>query len=91
MSNSKNVVDAIPEGDQGLGQSEVNHSILGLIWNVETNELGIPCSISDDSQAPTRQSLLSVAAKVYDPLGIVSPVLLPVKAMLQEKNHSRLG
>ena len=54
VSNSKNVVDAVPEGDQGLGQSEVDHSILGLSWNVETDELGIPCSIPGDSQAPTR-------------------------------------
>ena len=85
VSNSKNVVDVIPEGDQGLGQSEVNHSILGLSYNVETDELGIPCSIPDDSQAPTQQSLLSVAAKVYDPLGIVSPVLLPVLRQCSKK------
>ena len=89
VSNSKAVINSIPEVDRGLDQSESNHSILGLKWNVQTDELGIPCSIPDDSQVPTRRSLLSMAAKVYDPLGIVSPVLLPVKAMLQTK--TKLG
>ena len=90
MSKSKNVVDAIPEGDQGLGQSEVNHSILSLSWNVEIDELGIPCSIPDNSQAPTQRSLLSVAAKVYDSLGNFS-CSTSCEGNAQRKNHSSLG
>ena len=38
VSNSKTVVSSFPEEDQGLGQSEFNHSILGLNWNVQTDE-----------------------------------------------------
>ena len=85
VSNSKAVNDSIPENEHGLGETKDNHSILGLKWNVLKDELAIPSSCQNVSKAPTRRSLLSAAAQVYDPLGIVCPVLLPVKVMLQSK------
>ena len=40
---------------------------------------------------PTRRGILSVVSSVYDPLGFVSPFLLPAKKILQELCQEPLG
>ena len=45
--------------------------------NVETNVI-------------TKRSILSVAAKIYDPLGLISPVTLRLKQMFQELCKSKV-
>ena len=32
----------------------------------------------------TKRSVLSVAARIYDPLGVISPVVIPVKVLFQQ-------
>jgi hypothetical protein len=42
-------------------------------------------------KAETRREILSFVASVYDPLGLVAPVVLPAKRMLQELWPSGCG
>ena len=39
----------------------------------------------------TKRTLLSSTARFYDPLGLLSPVALPLKCMFQEICHLKLG
>ena len=39
----------------------------------------------------TKRTLLSSTARFYDPLGLLSPVILPLKCMFQEICHLKLG
>ena len=39
----------------------------------------------------TKRTLLSSTAPFYDPLGLLSPVILPLKCMFQEICHWKLG
>ena len=45
-------------------------------------ELAHPC---------TRRGLLSLIMSIFDPLGIISPFLLPLKLLLQRLTKSGLG
>lgn len=39
----------------------------------------------------TKRTLLSITARFYDPLGLLSPVILPLECMFQEICHLKLG
>ncbi|XP_068750796.1 uncharacterized protein [Montipora capricornis] len=39
----------------------------------------------------TKRTLLSSTARFYDPLGLLSPIILPLKCMIQEICHLKLG
>ena len=54
------------------------HSILGLKWDIQKDELKLPCESVVEQEVLSRRSLLSEVAKMYDPLGFVSPTILPV-------------
>ena len=66
---------------------EVEGKVLGVTWNSESDVLkpahslsviDVPCS------GITKRTLASVLAKVFDPMGLISPVLTPLKALLQD-------
>ena len=39
----------------------------------------------------TKRKLLSIAARFHDPLGLLSPVILPLKCMFQEISRLKIG
>ena len=43
-----------------------------------------------ETKVITKRSILSVAAKIYDPLGLISPVTLRFKQMFQELCKSKV-
>ena len=61
--------------------------VLGLKWNYESDEL---LSTFDKrielskTMTPTKRNLLKISALLFDPLGIVSPVAVRMKILLQE-------
>ena len=76
-----------------MGQSELPVSndqqskVLGLSWDNINDCLlfNLDWLIQYARELPlTKRSVLKVAAKLYDPLGIISPVFLPVKLIFQE-------
>ena len=56
--------------------------------NTESDSLGFR---SGNLKAETRRGVLSFIASVYDPLGLVAPVVLPAKCMLQELCRKNYG
>ncbi|XP_039307877.1 uncharacterized protein LOC120358265 [Solenopsis invicta] len=88
ISNHSSVLDSIPE-DSRIEATTINISgdlsvnTLGLCWQPATDafqfSLNIPVSTSF-----TKRTLLSNIAKLYDPLGFLSPVIITAKIIIQE-------
>ena len=58
--------------------------IMGLKWNKDTDKLAIamPGMTSVDRKL-SKRAVVQMVAKLYDPLGLLSPVLLPFKLFIQ--------
>jgi len=58
-----------------------SHKTLGLIWHASTDQFYVKVALA--VHPFTRRGLLSVLARLYDPLGIVAPYTLPAKLIVQ--------
>ena len=57
--------------------------VFGMEWNTDSDELCIKCVESDNSTL-TMRKLLSSVSKPFDPLGLISPILIRGKLLMQE-------
>lgn len=69
--------------DENVENSEKIISVLGIKWNreedvmlVDTGSIPVPDEI-------TKRSVLSTIQKVFDPIGILCPAMIPMKILLQ--------
>lgn len=65
----------------GMASTEAPIKALGLTWNPVTDNLQFdPQRVAEDAQnlnkRPTKRKLFSLALRVFDPLGLISPVAL---------------
>lgn len=68
-------------------QVEENRKVLGVQWNVQTDEFVFdPQTITDLAKGgePTKRTVVGLVSKFYDPLGILSPAIVPFKIFFQE-------
>ena len=56
-------------------------SVLGLVWDTQTDRLAV--TVPECSCPTTRRELLSTIAKVFDPLGLLTPWLIGGKILFQ--------
>jgi hypothetical protein len=90
ISNKKQVIEAIPKKDRAekirnldLTKEEMPiERALGIQWCTERDEFQF--NITTRSRPCTRRGVLSAVSSVYDPLGLLAPVLLEGKQILQE-------
>ncbi|XP_077970379.1 uncharacterized protein LOC120343863 [Styela clava] len=87
-SNSSEVNSSIPSSELApslkcldLNGSGVHHA-LGVKWSMGPDELKV-CVDIEPKQA-TRRGILSAVSSIFDPLGLVSPFVLPAKRILQD-------
>ena len=59
-----------------------NCSLLGLAWNKNKDTISIP--ISNEEVPTTKRGVLTKVAKIYDPLGLASPLSLTGKMLYRE-------
>ncbi|GFT14173.1 integrase catalytic domain-containing protein [Trichonephila clavipes] len=57
--------------------------ILGIIWNSKEDTFRINISPSNEVR-PSKRQLLSTIAKIYDPLGFLSPTTIQLKILMQD-------
>ncbi|XP_032690541.1 uncharacterized protein LOC116853521, partial [Odontomachus brunneus] len=87
-SNSADLLTDIDANDHGIAcsksLSDSDHvNILGIGWNPKSDAFHIKVSIQDEMPT-TKRSILSAIARLYDPLGWVTPVVLAAKVIIQQ-------
>ena len=64
-------------------------SLLGLQWNKESDTISV--SFPSEGTEPTKRGILSKVAKIYDPLGLVSPITLGGKFLYRDICDAKLA
>lgn len=82
---SSNDPDLIPTktGTPVVEIEPAPNKILGLVWRPDTDTFHFSATISSTGKF-TKRRLASDIAKLYDPLGLISPVLIRAKTVLQQ-------
>ena len=91
LSNSTDVLAAIPPADRvgqlSLDDGELLPSVktLGLLWKSATDEFSYSYRPVDvNAAAVTKRSFLKRIAKIFDPLGLITPFTVRAKTLLQQ-------
>lgn len=58
--------------------------VLGMMWNTVNDELAFANSRINVSKDVTKRELLRQTSKIYDPLGLLTPVTLRAKLLIQD-------
>ena len=80
----------ISSGSGSESAGEVR-KVLGVTWRVTQDELVVDLShIAKEANThnPTKRHIVSVISKIYNPIGLVSPVTVQFKILLQELHRS---
>ena len=76
---------------EALGTTPLESKLLGLHWNKTVDTLAVNFEECKKTNELTKRGVLRAMAKVYDPLGIASPIMLNANHIYQqicEENHS---
>ena len=67
--------------------------VLGVRWNLATDTLVIgleEVALAASQVVPTKRSIVSLVGKIYDPFGLLSPVVVQLKIFIQKLYQSKL-
>lgn len=93
VTNDEKLLDGIPEAERAKEvkdfSSDCKSKVLGVKWNVKSDVLYFDVSASSNSLV-TRRHMLSFVSSNFDPLGLVSPVVIIGKLLFQEATRLKL-
>lgn len=72
----------------GSGIKKGCHKVLGLPWDLESDSIAVSFEKLVErarGMRPTKRNLLSLLAGLFDPLGVISPMIVPMKTLCCEK------
>ncbi|XP_062704021.1 uncharacterized protein LOC134286428 [Aedes albopictus] len=85
------ILDSVPEEDRErfleFENSDVNKVIktLGLLWDPDEDIFRFHCQLKFQTlSVPTKRIVLSEIARLFDPLGLVAPVIVLAKEIMQQ-------
>lgn len=98
-SNSRELLERIESGlvEEGRTlnfESQGILSILGINWNPTLDKFAVRIELPPDvctANTLTKRKLSSVIAKTFDPLGLVSPITIVGKLLLQQVWREEIG
>lgn len=75
-----------------MGESESAEELLGLKWIQERDSTGVKINFDLSMfNTFTKQSTLSLVSRVFDPLGILAPVTITRKIIIQSIWRAEIG
>ncbi|XP_024116907.1 uncharacterized protein LOC112138581, partial [Oryzias melastigma] len=97
MSNRANLLKTVPEEYQAKDTMSLHFNqdvlwmerVLGMHWSVQSDTFRFRITIK--SRPLTRRGILSIVGSIYDPLGILSPVVLSAKLLLRDLCRRGVG
>ncbi len=88
----EDVLGEIPEADRAKEVKDLCESqskALGVSWDVSRDEFYYVVNMNSDDTDVTKRVMLSIIAATYDPLGLIGPVLMCGRIILQEAVRCR--
>ena len=82
MTNSPKLKDQLIV-DQVVSKEQEQTKVLGLIWRPHTDTLTFKFSDSRDPDNITKRSCLSMVSKLFDPVGLLTPVTIKSRIFMQ--------
>lgn len=96
ISNSRAVLNTIPESERAPTVISLDPKdilpcdrALGVNWNVDDDEITFKIKVAD--KPLTRRGILSIVSAIFDPLGLVAPVTLRAKTIIQNLCRKKIG
>lgn len=86
-SNLPSILSAVPSEDRSLDVIQFDDNegcgtkVLGLKWDPSTDMFGF--NVSPSVHAPTKRIVLSTIARIYDPIGLLAPVIFYAKFVMK--------
>ena len=68
--------------------------VLGVIWNVDLDEMVVDLRTAANSAVEsglTKRHIVSLSGRFYDPIGIITPVIITFKVLIQELCKAGVG
>ena len=93
VTNDDKMLQYIPEVDRASEvkdiKSDLKNKVLGIRWNVESDSFHFDTKFKETDYV-TRRYILSMVSSTFDPLGLVSPVLVTGKLLFQDATRLKL-
>ena len=96
-SNSRFVLNNMTSDELSQSLKQINiekdelpsERALGVLWDVENDMFCFKVNLPERSS--TKRNVLSTVFSVFDPIGLISPILLPAKKLFQMTCHENLS
>ncbi|XP_066600735.1 uncharacterized protein [Prorops nasuta] len=67
-----------------LTDDTITKKTLGVFWNAKSDELSYIVKPIESNERVTKRIILSTVAKIFDPIGLLGPVIFMAKIIVQE-------
>ena len=87
LSTSKLVMETVPQEERAkeiknLCLTNVENRVLGMIWNVKEEVFRF--EVNAEAKLLTRRFILSITNRLFDPLGLVAPVIVEARLIFRD-------
>ncbi|XP_045447930.1 uncharacterized protein LOC123656267 isoform X1 [Melitaea cinxia] len=86
-SNNTQILEDIPSNRRYFEHININKDnmikTLGLKYNILTDSFVFSCPAQDLKLLKTKREILSFIGKIYDPLGLIGPIIVTAKLFMQ--------
>ena len=90
LSNEPDVISCVPDSERAKAINADNETkALGVDWNIKEDKFVFSKELPHKPM--TRRGILSVLCAVYDPMGVLSPLVVRAKLILQELARMSAG
>lgn len=95
--NADEVLERIQMDDRevkGPVELDANNTIkaLGIAWNTATDSLGFKSTLDPNDKRPiTKRTSFSTASKLFDPIGLIAPIIVVAKIFMKKVWQTTLG
>jgi len=69
---------------EGVQDADSHTKILGLMWDPDVDVMKFVTRTIEPSSASAKRTILQQTSRIYDPLGILSPVTVRAKILIQD-------
>ncbi|XP_070526460.1 uncharacterized protein [Cardiocondyla obscurior] len=88
--------ELIPDRARGVRDEvafgeEFEPKVLGIRWNPANDEFGFEANSGRGAERVTKRTILAEIASIFDPLGLLGPVIVVAKIIMQDTWQTQMG